>query len=181
MNGMQLLLAEARRILAAKKELFDLHPWSEAQNRTGGSTPLFFRARVGLDGGAFRGLWFRAEKILGSPDTGTFQLDMEQPGEKSHLPLYRLEWRPFRDHLNGPFGPEELRGVRIKEGVTHEHICLLHADEKGEFIRSGGVQTAQIVTPDPGSFQEALTYACATLSIVNQDDIPPAVEQERMV
>jgi hypothetical protein len=58
---------------------------------------------------------------------------------------------------------------------------LLHADEKGEFIRSGGVQTAQIVTPDPGSFQEALTYACATLSIVNQDDIPPAVEQGRMV
>ena len=71
--------------------------------------------------------------------------------------------------------------MRIKEGVTHEHSCLLHADEKGEFIRSGGVQTAKIVTPDPGSVQEALTHACATLSIVNRDDIPPAVEQGRMV
>ena len=79
---MQLLLAEARRILAAKKELFDLHPWSEAQNRTGCSTPLFFRARVASDGGAFRGLWFRAEKVLGSPNTATFQLDIKQPDEK---------------------------------------------------------------------------------------------------
>ena len=40
---------------------------------------------------------------------------MEQPGEKSHLPLYRLDWRPFRDHLNGSYGPEEA-GL-IKEGA----------------------------------------------------------------
>ena len=178
---MRLSLADARWILAAKKELFDLHPWSSVENRGGGSTQHVFRARVALDGGAFRGLWFRATKILDSPDTGTFQLDMEQPGERSHLPVYRLDWRPFRDHLNGLYGPEELRGLLIKEGVTHEHTCLFHADDEGGFIRSGGLQTAKIVTPDPASFQEALTYACDTLSIVNRDLISPASEQGRMV
>ena len=117
-----------------------------------------------------------------SADTGMFQLDMEQPDVKSHLPLYRLDWRPFRNHLNGPDGPEELRGLLIKEGATHEHTCLFHADDKGEFIRPGGrLPTAKILTPDPGSFHEALTYVCATLSIVNQDDIPPASAQGRMV
>jgi hypothetical protein len=99
---------------------------------------------------------------------------------KSHLPPYRLDWRPFRDHFNGPDGPEELRGLWFKEGVTHEHICLFDADEKGN-IRSGNLATARIVTPDPGAFQEALTYACATLSIMNQNDIPPAPAQGRMV
>jgi hypothetical protein len=125
---------------------------------------------------------FRASKFRDNHDTGTFQLDMEQPDVKSHLPLYRLDWRPFRTHLNGPDGPEELRGLLIQEGVTHEHTCLFHADDKGEFIRPGGpLPTAKILTPDHGSFQEALTYVCATLSIVNQDDIPPASAQGRMV
>lgn len=105
---------------------------------------------------------------------------MEQPGVRTHLPLYRLDWRPFRPHLNGPDGPEELRGVLFQEGVTHEHICLLDADEKGE-IRSDRNLIAKIVTPDPASFQEALTYVYATLSIVNQNDIPPAPSQGRLV
>jgi hypothetical protein len=178
---MRLSFADAKWILAASKTLFDFHPWSEAKNRYGCSIIHSFRARVALDGGAFRGLWFRATKILDNPNTGTFQLDMEQPGVRSHLPLYRLEWRPFRDHVNGSFGPDELRGLRIREGVTHEHICILHADEKGEFIRSDGVQTAKTVAPDPGSFQEALTYACDTLAIVNRDDIPPPVAQGEIV
>ena len=56
---MQLSLAEAKHILEAKKELFNPHPWSPVNNRAG-STPLSFSARVRLDGGAYRGLWFRA-------------------------------------------------------------------------------------------------------------------------
>ena len=176
---MKLALAEAKRILEAKKELYDPHPWGPVNNRTG-STPLSFSARVRLDGGAYRGLWFRASTFTDNPDTGMFQLDMERPGVRAHLPLYRLDWRPFRAHLNGPDGPEELRGLLFKEGVTHEHICLFDADDKGE-IRSGNLETAKIVTPDPGGFQEALTYVCATLSIMNQDDIPPASSQGRMV
>jgi hypothetical protein len=178
---MRLSLADAKWILAARKTLFDSHLWSPAENRRGGSITHSFRARVALDGGAFRGLWFRATKILDNPNTGTFQLDVEQPGVRSHLPIYRLDWRPFRDHLNGSSGPEELRGLRIREGITHEHVCLFHPDEKGEFVKSGGVQTAKIVTPDPGNFQEALTYACDTLAIVNRDSIPPPAAQGEMV
>jgi hypothetical protein len=82
--------------------------------------------------------------------------------------------------LNGPDGLTELRGLLIEEGVTHEHICLLDADDKGE-IRSGNLANARIVTPDPGGFEEALTYVCAKLSIMNQDDIPPAPSQGRLV
>jgi hypothetical protein len=71
-NGMQLLLAEARRILAAKKELFDLHSWEAAENRGGCSISDIFRARVALDGGAFRGLWFRASKFRDNTIPGRF-------------------------------------------------------------------------------------------------------------
>jgi hypothetical protein len=178
---MRLSVDDAQWILAASKTLFDFHPWSAAENRIGCSIIHSFRARVALGGGAFRGLWFRATKILDNPNTGTFQLDMEQPDVRSHLSIYRLDWRPFRDHINGSFGPEELRHLRIREGATHEHVCLFHADEKSEFIRLDGVQTAKIVALDPGSFQEALTYACDTLAIVNRADIPPPVAQGEMV
>jgi hypothetical protein len=176
---MQLSLAEAKHILEAKKELFNPHPWSPVNN-SAGSTPLSFSARVRLDGGAHRGLWFRASTFAHNPSTGTFLLSIEQRDVRSHLLLYRLDWRPFRDHFNGPDGPEELKGLRFKEGVTHEHSCLFDADEKGN-IRSGNLPTAQFVTPDPDGFQEALTYVCATLSIMNQNDIPPAPTQGRMV
>jgi hypothetical protein len=123
MNGMQLSLAEAKHILEAKKELFNPHPWSPVNNRAG-STPLYFNARVRLDGGAYRGLWFRASTFAHNLGTGTFQLSIEQPGVRSQLQLYRLDWRPFRSHLNGPDGPQELRGLLFKEGVTHEHLPL---------------------------------------------------------
>ena len=62
---MRLSVPDAKWILAAKKELFDLHPWSSVENRGGGSTQQVFRARVALDGGAFRGLWFRADENSG--------------------------------------------------------------------------------------------------------------------
>ena len=64
--------------------------------------------------------------------------------------------------------------------MTHEHICLFDADDKGD-IRSGNLATAKIVTPDPGGFDEALTYVCVKLSIMNQNDIPPAPSQGRLV
>jgi hypothetical protein len=101
---MKLALVEAKRILEAEKQLFDRHAWKEADNRHGRSVTDTFRARVSLDGGAVRGLWFRVSTVRNNADNGMFQLDMERPDVRAHLPLYRLEWRPFRAHLNGPTG-----------------------------------------------------------------------------
>jgi hypothetical protein len=86
----------------------------------------------------------------------------------------------FQSPPEWPDGPEELSGMLIKGGVTHEHICLLDADDRGE-IRSGNLGTARIVTPDHAGFEEALTYVCVKLSIMNQNDIPPAPSQGRLV
>ena len=66
-NVMKLALAEAKRILEAEKQLFDLHPWKGSTTAAAARLTDTFRARVALDGGAFRGLWFRVSTILEQP------------------------------------------------------------------------------------------------------------------
>ena len=178
---MQLSIADAKFILEAPKRLVDIRPWRSADNRHGCSVVHNFAARISIEGTLPRGLWFRCSKIWDFPLTGTFQLDCEQQGTRQHLPLYRLDWRPFGGHKNGPHGPEELRDIYLPEGVTHEHTCLFHSDERSGLILSGGVQTARPISPDFESFHEALRRACDRLSIRNHGEIPPPISQGELL
>jgi hypothetical protein len=178
---MDLSIAEARWILEGGKRLVAIQSWRAAENRHGCSVVHNFSARIQMEGTIPRGIWFRMSKILDNPNTGTFQLDCEQPGAHVHVPLYRLDWHPFRSHVNGEFGPLELRRLFIPACVTHEHNCLYHADEQTGLIRSGGVQTARIVTTDFGSFHESMHYVCDTLHIENAGEIPLPIAQGELL
>jgi|ERR1700732_1705878 len=170
---MTLSLTDAKSILETPKRLTNIHQWIVARNREGCAQVLKFEARIEIDGVLPRGVWFRSIVIPQYTDTATFQLDCDQPSNRSHIPLYRLEWRPFRSHTNGNNGPEELRGLFFPAGTTHEHNCLDHASHKEGRILSGGVQTARKIEPDLVSFAEALRRACDILLIMNHEAIPP--------
>ena len=80
-------------------------------------------------------------------------------------------------HMNGMYGPSELRGVFFDAGVTHEHVCLFHTKAGDDQIQSGGVQTARKIDPDFESFEQTLKYVCDTLNFENWADIPPPKDQ----
>jgi len=177
---MKLSLEDAKHILRSRKTLIQISAW---EHKTRGASELqcAFQCRVMLDGAMPRGLWFRCTTFPRFPNTASFQLECDIPGNRSHLPLYRLDWHPLSPHPNGDFGPSCLRGSYMDVGQTHEHICVYHADLKKREIRAGGVQTAAVITPDFGDFNDALRYVCDTLKIGNLGDIPPQKSQGTLV
>ena len=170
---MTLSIEDAKRIIAAPKRLIGIREW-EIKARGGNTSPYSaFEARVEIDGTIPRGLWFRANVRPRQMDSATFQLECDLPDNRSHLPLYRLDWRPLSNHLNGDHGPPKLRGLLFAAGESHEHSCLDHAIEHEGRIRTGGVQTATKIDPDFPTYQDALAYVCVKLTLVNCAEIPP--------
>ena len=82
--------------------------------------------------------------------------------------------------MNGALGPAELQGLYIDEGVTHAHSCLDHIDGQNGEVLDGGVHAARIISPDFGSFEEALIWFCRETRITNPGDIPPPPTQGEM-
>lgn len=174
---MKLTKSEAKYLIESPKRLIDIHTWKVVDNRCGCSVTHSFKSRIEIDGTLPRGIWFRCVKIYGRESDCTFQLDQEQIKIRSHIPLYRLDWKPSRAHVNGKCGPEELRGILIPSLTTHEHICLDNCDDETGFIRFEGLKTARIIEPDFQTFIEALRYVCDKLNIQNWDEIPPPIVQ----
>ena len=137
------------------------------------STERSFESRVGIAGTIRRGLWFRINIPARSPDSARFQLECDLPNSRSHLPLYRLDFKQIHTHTNSPtWGPSSLRGLFFCSGETHEHNCIYHVIPRLGKLRSGGVQTARKIHPDFANYDSALAYVCATLKIQNCDKIP---------
>jgi hypothetical protein len=182
MGSMSLLGADARYILETEKRVAKRLEWQPASSsRVGCARRVAFESRISLKGMSLpRGIWFRASVIPQYAGQATFQIECENPGTKSHIPLFRMEWRPMRSHKNGSLGPDELQGLFIDEGVTHAHSCIDHLDIEADEVLSGGVHTARIVTPDPATYDEALIWFCTQTRIVNPGDIPPPPAQGEM-
>lgn len=178
---MTLLLTDARTILESPKRLVSIHDWQAKPNRDNRPAILTFEARIVIESAMPRGLWFRSHVWPQYPDSAMFQMECDLPENRSHLPLYRLEWRPFNTHMNGNCGPKELHGLFLDSGVTHEHSCLDNVAGGEDRIRAGGVQTARQIDPDFQSFLEALNYACDKLKITNREDIPSPSTQFEMI
>jgi hypothetical protein len=170
---MTISIDDAKWILEAHKRLIGIREWEMKPDKGRTSVVSTFEARIEINGTMPRGVWLRALVRPRYMDSATFQLECDLPGSRSHLPLYRLDWRPLSIHVNGNRGPEHLRGLMFGAGESHEHICLDHAIEHEGRIRAGGVQTATKIYPDFASYQDALAYVCGKLRLVNCADIPP--------
>lgn len=170
---MTLDIGDAKRILRANKVLMDIHPWVSKPTRDGKCIQYSFESRIRADSSMPRGLWFRITVFPRYPDTTTFQMECDIPNSRSHMPLYRLDYRPIHTHSNSDdWGPMRLRGLFFEFGETHEHICLYHAIPKLKRLRSGGVHTARRIKPDFLDFDSALEHVCSVLNIQNGGMIP---------
>lgn len=173
---------EARHIMGTDKRLLRRLPWSvAASSRDGCARRVKFESRVILGATMPRGVWVRVSLIPQYADRATFQLECENPGVRSHIPLFRLEWNPMRPHVNGPHGPEELHGLFIDAGVTHAHSCLDHIDAATDEVPPTGVHSARVVTPDFDTYDAALLWFCKQTRIVNPGDVPPPPTQGELL
>lgn len=181
---MGLSLTDARWLIECEKHLIvgDSRWISRPpRNKKSGETHLF-ECRVGTTGAMPRGLWFRAVLFPRYPDTATIQVDCDQPDTRSHMTLYRVEWRPLSGHFNALDGrPEEFAGMMFSPGDTHEHCCLDHASESEDLIKPPGVHLARPISPDFRNFAQVLAHACGKLRIMNPDAIPPPEDQSSFI
>ena len=103
-----------------------------------------------------------------------FQLECDIPESRTHLPLYRLEVDPLTSHPNKLYGTEEINGLFIDVGVTHEHVFYdsLKDDRTCRNIRRCDEQ-ARVVANPPSDFMDALMYVSTKINLTNFDQIPP--------
>ena len=179
---MTIPVTDALFLLQSRKRLTTLGAWVWKGNRDKKPALLMFQSRTAIESALPRGLWFRISIMPQFPNSATFQLDLEKPGERSHLELYRLDWRPPTGHANGmgPDCPEDLRGLIFAPGQTHEHICTDNLANAEGRLRASGVKAARKIEPDFGNYDEAVRYVCGRLFIENGNDIPASNAQTEL-
>lgn len=180
---MYLGIAEAINYLEADKVLVNGGVWQPKENRNGRYPITFFECRVRIDQAMPRGLKFRISAFPTFPNSATFQLECDQPGQRTCITLYRMEWRPISAHTNsmGPPTPEDLRGLSFLPGESHEHICTDNVTMVQQRIVKPGVHAARRVEPEPTTYDDALAYVCAKIRIINAGDVPPSNAQWSLV
>jgi hypothetical protein len=178
---MTLEIADAKYILRAKKTLLDIHQWKITPTRNNKSTQSGFESRISIEGTIRRGLWFRVNIPSRDPNAATFQLECDIPNSRSHMPLYRLDYRQLHTHSNSlEWGPSWLRGLFFSRGETHEHNCIFHVIPRMKKLRTGGVHIARKIYPDFINYEAALCHVCAMLKIQNGDKIPQRNAQSEL-
>lgn len=176
---MTLKLSDAIDFLSMPKLVLRDASWGAKENREGRAEVVQYESRIIAADVLLRGLKFRISVMPSVPNMATFQLDCDQPGDRTRIALYRLEWRPLRAHTNGMSKriPEDIRGLFIPAGQTHEHTCLENVEAATEQIVKPGVDAARKIDPDFASYDEALAYVCDKLKILNREEIPPSGAQ----
>ena len=162
--------------MTAPKRLVRPVGWTQKPNRSNQYPVAAFEARVTLNETMPRGLKFRICVFPNHPNSATFQMEVDKPGTRTCIPLYRLEWGAISGHGNGMGDhiPEDLRGAVFSPGETHEHSCLYHVSVDGRRILKGGVHAARRIEPDFTTYEGAMRHACGTLSILNPEVVPPS-------
>jgi hypothetical protein len=179
--GMTLEIADAKNILRASKTLLDIHQWKTELSRNRKYYQASFESRVAFDGAIRRGLWFRINHLSTESQAATFQLECDIPNSRTHMPLYRLDFRRSHTHSNSlDWGPSSLRGKFFCARETHEHNCIFHLIPKLKRLRAGGVHTARKIDPDFANYEAALAHVCAMLKIQNGDRIPVRTAQPEL-
>lgn len=160
----------AERIFVAEKQLISPF-WRDVQSATKSEQHRTLECRVTIAGGVPRGVMFRIGLFPRNLNSATFQLECDRPDVRSRVPLYRLELAPLGAHTNAQYGPDDINGLFIDPGITHEHDFhdSLTADGK---LRSKSDAQARIVANPPQDFSTALAYVCSRINVINPHDVP---------
>lgn len=167
---MPIPISEAEHIFSAQKELLAPIIWSTRSKSD--RNQLCLECRVRLKEGVIpRGIFFRAVAYPTHLRTYTFQLECERPEARSHVTLYRLEVRPFRQHSNKMYGPDDINGLYFPPGETHEHDFHDSLEPDGS-LRENSCEQARSVVGPLQDFATALARVCSRINIINGGDVP---------
>ncbi|MFA9229704.1 MAG: hypothetical protein ACEQSU_02990 [Microgenomates group bacterium] len=100
-----------------------------------------------------------------------FQLEVDSTIGKNHTPLYRLDVNPHPPHSNRLYGPDEVNGLYIPAGQTHEHDFHDSITSQGE-LRVRADEQARPVILAHEDFVSVLGYVCSKINVVNGNDLP---------
>lgn len=133
--------------------------------------------RVAVDGSIPRGVWFRIIVYPRSLTCMSFQLECDHPTKpRLHIPLYRLEMSPVRPHTNKLYGNDDINGICIDAGQTHEHLFYDSLTAQDE-LRVDSCQQAREISEPPHDFATGLEFACSRIHIINRQAVPNPGDQ----
>lgn len=160
------MAADLRELFEAQKDLAVKPQWVATD-----SAWFNLDAALDVDGVTVEGLELRGGAGQALPDRAVrFQLQYH-PARGPCVPLCRVEWRPLAPHTNPNKGPEHLRLLKV-DG-THIHgFENNYLEGEGRMI-SGNLPLAEVLNPDPKSFQELLDVAGKLLRINGMEQIEP--------
>lgn len=170
--------AEAEEIFHAKKTLVGPFRWISPSKS--GRDQSCMECMIEMDSAFPRGVFFRAIAYPRFLETFTFQLDCDRIEARAHITLYRLEVKPLRQHTNKFYGPEEIQGLRIPSGQSHEHNFRDNLTEKGE-LRDNGCAQARSLDASLLDFATALEFVCAKINVANGSDVPNPPSQGALI
>ena len=178
---MPISFEEADYIFKAEKRLLSPIRWkSSPKNNAPTEQRRVLERRIEIPGGARRGTFFRITVYAGSLDRVTFQLDCDRDAGRTRDVLYRLDLNPARPHTNKPYGTDEVNGLFIDAGITHEHTFYDSCRQDGS-LRMRSDEQARVVTEALPDYFAALRYACARINVINADDIPNPGDQGQLL
>jgi len=160
------MAADLRGLFESQKELAVKPHWVATD-----STWFNLAAPLDIGGATVEGLELRAGAVQSLPDRAVrFHLQYH-PARGPCNPLCRVEWRPLSPHTNPNKGPKSLQLRKIKG--THVHGFEMNfLDAEGRML-SGNLPIAEIINPEPNSFQELLAVVGKRLRINDMDQIEP--------
>ena len=152
--------------------------WEKVQsNNRHRETRNRLECRVSVHGSIPRGVWFRITVYPRSFSSMTFQLECDHPSKpKLHIPLYRLEMSPARAHTNKLYGGDDISGLFLAAGETHEHLFYDSLTKNNE-LRVVSCQQARSISCPPHDFTTGLSYVCSKLNMENGEEVPPPQDQ----
>lgn len=143
---------DAHQIFIAEKRLLKPLKW-ESVSKGNSKTEILrkLETRVQINAAVPRGVFFRILIHPASLTNVIFQLDCEGSSGRTNIALYRFELDPIRPHSNKPFGPDDINGLYIPAGVTHEHL-FYDCVTQDRRLRTRTDQQARIVEDPPKDF-----------------------------
>ena len=172
------MLAPIPALAKAEKVLLATISWAEPDS----DGVMQFLAPLAIEELTIAGLFLRGRAYQGEIDRAvTFQVELGRPGERTRVPLVRVDWRPLSDPHKNPFAkslPDLSR--RIICG-THVHPFGPNWIPANNAMRRVNLPLATTLDRDPQNFAELLDVAKILLRIANISRVPRPEGIERLL